>query len=55
MGERDERVILAFDFEEYGSREDALKRAQAVNLKPGDERKIFVIKEEMPWPEAQEK
>lgn len=51
MAEKEERVILAFDFEEYPSREEALKRARVVNLKMRDKKQIFVIKEEVPWPE----
>jgi len=45
-----QRVILAFDYEEVGSKEEALRRAQVVHLRSGDSRKIFVIAEELPWP-----
>jgi len=50
-----ERVILVFDFEEWKSKEEALVRARTVRLNLGDKKRIFVIKEEVPWPEVQEK
>jgi hypothetical protein len=51
MKKEKEKVILAFDFEEYSSIEEALMRARVVKLLPGHAKKIFVIKKEIPWPE----
>ena len=48
-----EKVILAFDFEEYESREEALRRAEFVELRPSDKKRIFVVKEEIEWPKKE--
>jgi len=45
-----EKVILAFDFEEYESIEKALRRAKVIELRQGNKKRIFVVKEEIEWP-----
>ena len=48
-----EKVILAFDLEECKSREEALRRAKVVELRPSDKKRIFVVKEEIEWPKKE--
>jgi hypothetical protein len=45
------KVIIAFDFEEYNSKEEAIERAKIVQTKLEDKKRIFVIQKEIPWPE----
>ena len=49
------RVILAFDYEEYESIENAISRSQHIKLRPRDRKKIFVIEREIPWKGANNK
>jgi len=44
------KVILAFDYEEYKTVEDAVERSKYIQLKRGDKKKIFIIESEIPWP-----
>lgn len=52
MSNGSERVLVCFGFEEYGSREEALERAKRINLSGDDERRIFVVTEEIAWPHS---
>ena len=50
MSKGSERVLVCYGFEEYGSREEALERAKRINLQGDDEKRIFVVAEEVAWP-----
>ena len=46
----DGKFLLVFDCERWDTKEEALKRAKEINLLPGDNLKIFEVKEELPVP-----